>query len=141
MARIIAITGRVAVGKTTIARQLAARLDWQLLGIDRERSIGGDWSSLIAKVHRLTSPTIVESVIFPRDYQRALSTHETSLLHLTCDESVRRERLELRPDSRPSKPVPVPVWPRRRVVDTTHGVRIPPLAAWALGDVPVLSGR
>lgn len=119
MPTVCAITGAVCVGKSTLARRLAAHLDWDLLSIDGQR---GSWPALLARVVSLEGPAIVESVLMPAAYKVALIKHQASLLHVVCDESVRRERMELRGEARSTGRPLDHRWPRMRTVDTTNGI-------------------
>lgn len=121
MTRILAITGKVATGKTTIAQRLANELDWQYLSIDRERRNGGNWTTLVNKTRRLTQPAIIETVLLPHRYLRALAIHNTMMLHITCDERERQQRLGNR-EPRPATKGGKPRWLTMRTLDTTHGV-------------------
>lgn len=109
MARILALVGKPAVGKTQLADELVALLGWSRLSIDSEREQDGDWPSLVAKLEYIRTPTIVESVAMPLIYRRALANHSTTVVLVTCDEDERMERLERRGD----EPVPARAYANR----------------------------
>lgn len=91
--RVLAVAGDAAVGKTALIDQINVHLDWNVLGVDCERSEGGDWETLVAKVAKIKNPTIVESILVPKSYKRALTAHDTLVIYCTCDETVRQERI------------------------------------------------
>jgi hypothetical protein len=97
MTRVVAVVGRPGVGKSLVVRLLAGRLGWQAFGIDGERSRGGGWPSLCSRVARLTEPALVESVVFPVAYRRALARHDAGVLVVRCSEPERQRRLAGRP--------------------------------------------
>lgn len=117
---VIALLGRAAVGKSTLAGALAAVTGWQHLSIDAERQAGGDWETFSAKVVGLRAPAITESNAFPIVYARALQRQRSVAVNVVCDESVRRQRIIARDGCvRPSR------WYQRGgipTVDTTNGV-------------------
>jgi adenylate kinase family enzyme len=100
MARILALVGKPAVGKTRLADELQALLGWQRLSIDTEREQGGDWPSLVAKLEHTRAPTIVESVAMPRPYRRALANQRATVVLVQCEEDERLARLTCRGEER-----------------------------------------
>lgn len=130
--RIVVITGKLGAGKTTLRHQLAQRLNWQSLSIDDERAAGGNWGTVIHKVTMLTAPALVECVALIRPMKDALGQHNTSLLHVTCDEAERQRRLTERNTAFGDREYH-DRWPSIRDVDTTHRLtdaQLAELAAW-----------
>jgi hypothetical protein len=136
MTRVVAVVGRPGVGKSSVLRLLTARLGWQAFGIDGERARGGGWPSLCRKVAELTAPALVESVLFPAAYRRALAHHDAGVLVVKCAEPERQLRLAGRPPEMAGSAAGRYWLSDRRSIDTTSGVddrALAVLCGWARG--------
>lgn len=122
----MAIVGKSDVGKTTLRKQLAKRLQWTSLAIDEYRQAGGSWETLMLTVYSVTYPLLIESIAFPPGYRRTLHLHDSRVLEVRCEEQVRLMRGG-KPDDRAYDYD----WPILKRVDTTHGdVDIDALVEW-----------
>lgn len=140
MTRIVAIAGLAGSGKTTLADALVERLGWARLSIDSERAGGGDWHTLISRLDYARQPTLIESVILPAAYKRALCHHDARLIHACCDDDVRLQRLQAREqDIYDQDYEPTYQWRPTFRVDTTTPTAdetITQLAEWCAAPAP-----
>lgn len=94
---LIAVTGPIASGKTTWCQAFTqAHPDWRHLSIDLVREHGGDWPDLIDIARTITTPHIIESVAAPADYLAILKHRHATLITVTINETIRRQRLRAR---------------------------------------------
>lgn len=133
MTKIVCIVGAPGAGKTHLASILSRELCWPVTGIDVMRSHVLGWGALDAMVRSASAPLIVESVLFPVHYQRALRGHDSRLIVVTCPEQQRLERLECRGETRPARRTPTYSWPAIRRVDSSRPIDIDGLVSWIGG--------
>lgn len=135
MTKIVCVVGAPGVGKTYLASILSREMVWPVTGIDVMRARGLGWGSLDAIVRSTTVPLIVETVLFPTHYQRALRGHEAKLLVLHCPEWLRLERLQRRGETRAARRTPTYTWPAIRRVDSSRPIDIDGLVSWIGGPL------
>ena len=137
MARVLAVAGLVASGKTTLVARLQDELEWDCLSIDSERAGGGDWKTLLARLDYARKPTIVESVLLARAYEQSLLAHDTCMIRTVCSHAARMARLNKRDGAVYDMAYePTYRWRPLWTVDTTHPTSaetVVALVSWARG--------
>lgn len=118
--RVILVVGKPGSGKSTLIGRLQSLLGWPVLAIDDYRQAGGrDWPWLVRDVACLTTPALVEAVLFHPHLRPVLARHDAGVIEVVCDEQVRRDRVRHTQWSHQHNWNPRYDWHDKRIVDSS----------------------